>query len=158
AAERFIPLLRPAMIVVGILDNDIERARYRTYGGAPKPWFEVKPDGELIHHNNPVPPPVPRDQNSSAPWFAYSDLAIWLMGRLGRSDLAALHAGLYEPANNDPVAVTCALLDRLRRTAEAEHVGLLALMIYGGIDDISILERSTQRQEAVAVASCARNA
>jgi urease accessory protein UreF len=80
------------------------------------------------------------------------------MGRLGRSDLTALRAGLYEPANNDPVAVTCALLHRLRRTAEAEHVGLLVLMIYGGIDNINILERSTQRQEAVAVATCARNA
>jgi lysophospholipase L1-like esterase len=159
AAERFIPLLHPAMVVVGILDNDISRSGYRTYGGAPKPWFEVKPDGALVHHNNPVPPPVPRDQNGSAPWFAYSDLAIWTMGRLrGRSDLLAIRAELYEPANNDPVAVSCALLRRLQRTAEAEHIRLLVLMIYGGIDDISILERSFQRQQAVAVAGCARAA
>jgi hypothetical protein len=75
AAERFIPVLHPAMIVVGILDDDINRAGHRTYSGAPKPWFEVRPDGELVHHNNPVPSPVPRDQNGSPPWFAYSDLA-----------------------------------------------------------------------------------
>jgi lysophospholipase L1-like esterase len=156
AAERFIPLRHPNTIVVGILDNDIERAGYRTYGGAPKPWFEVKPDGELVHHNKPVPPPVPRDQNSSAPWFAYSDLAIWTMGRLGRSDLLAVRARDYEPANNDAVAVSCALLRRLQRTAEAEHIHLLVLMIYGGIDDMSMLERSTQRQQAVV--SCARAA
>jgi hypothetical protein len=31
-------------------------------------------------------------------------------------------------------------------------------MIYGGIDDISILEHSFQRQQAVAVAGCARAA
>jgi hypothetical protein len=122
AAERFIPVLHPAMIVVGILDDDINRAGYRTYGGAPKPWFEVRPDGELVHHNNPVPSPVLRDQNGSAPWFAYSDLAIWTMGRLGRSDLLAVRAGLYEPASNDPVAVSCTLLRRLQRTAEAEHI------------------------------------
>jgi hypothetical protein len=158
AAERFIPVLHPATIVVGIVDNDITRAGYRTYGGAPKPWFEVKPDGELVHHNNPVPPPVPRDQNSSAPWFAYSDLAIWIMGRLGRNDLLAVRAGLYEPANNDPVAVSCALLRRLHRTTEAEHIRLLVLMIYGGIDDMSILERSTQKQHAAAVANCAGDA
>jgi hypothetical protein len=158
AAERFIPLLHPAMIVVGILDNDISRSGYRTYGGAPKPWFEVNPDNELVHHNNPVPPQVPRDQNSSAPWFAYSDLAIWTMGRLGgRSDLLAIRAELYEPANNDPVAVSCALLRRLQRTTEAEHIRLLVLMIYGGIDNINILELSFQRQQAVAVASCARD-
>jgi len=159
AAERFIPLFHPAMIVVGILDNDILRSRYRTYGGAPKPWFEVKPDGELVHHNNPVPPPVPRDQNGAAPWFAYSDLAIWTMARLGgRSDLLAIRADLYEPANNDPVALSCALLRRLQRTTEAQHIRLLVLMIYGGIDDISILERSFERQQAVAVADCARAA
>jgi lysophospholipase L1-like esterase len=159
AAERFIPLLHPAMIVVGILDNDILRSGYRTYGGAPKPWFEVKPDGELVHYNNPVPPPVPRDQNSSAPWFAYSDLAIWTMGRLGgRGDLLAIRADLYEPVDNNPVAVSCALLRRLQRTTEAEHIRLLVLMIYGGIDDIGILERSHQRQQAVAVVSCARAA
>jgi hypothetical protein len=158
AAERFIPLLHPAMIVVGILDNDISRSGYRTYGGAPKPWFEVKPDGELDHHNNPVPPPLPRDQNGSAPWFAYSDLAIWTMGRFGRSDLLAIRADLYESANNDPVAVSCALLRRLQRTADVEHIRLLVLMIYGGIDDIGILERSFQRQQAVAVVSCARAA
>src|SRR5436190_12317986 len=103
AAERFIPLLHPAMIVVGVLDDDIDRAGHRTFSGASKPWFELRPDGELVHHNNPVPPPVPHDQNGSARWFAYSDLAIWAMGRLGRNDLLAIRAGLYEPANNDPV-------------------------------------------------------
>jgi hypothetical protein len=35
---------------------------------------------------------------------------------------------------------------------------MFVLMIYGGIDDIGILERSAQRQQAVAVVSCARAA
>jgi hypothetical protein len=158
AAERFITVLHPAMIVVGILDDDINRASYRTYSGAPKPWFEVRPDGELVHHNNPVPSPVPRDQYGSAPWFAYSDLAIWTMGRLGRSDLLAVRAGLYEPASNDPVAVSCALLRRLQRTAEAEHIRLLVLMIYTGSDDVGTMDRATWKQRPAAVATCARDA
>jgi hypothetical protein len=158
AAERLIPLLHPAMIVVGILDDDIDRAGHRTYSGAPKPWFEVGPDGELVLHNNPVPPPVPSSQNESAPWFAYSDLAIWTIGRLGRSDLRALRAGYYEPANNDPIAVSCALLRRLQRTTEAEHIHLLVVMIYPGGDNLVAMERSTRRQHSLGVTACVRGA
>jgi lysophospholipase L1-like esterase len=158
AAERFIPLLHPAMIVVGILDDDIDRAGHRTFSGASKPWFDVKPEGELVHHNNPVPPPIPRDQNGSVPWFAYSDLAIWVMGRLGRSDLLAIRAGLYEPANNDPVAVTCTLLRRLNRITEAKHIRLLVFMVYPGNDDEKALARAAKRDYATAVVACARSA
>jgi hypothetical protein len=72
AAERFIPLLHPAVIVIGILDDDINRAGYSIYGGAPKPWFAVGRDGEpsttiiqcprqrrairtARHHGSPIP-------------------------------------------------------------------------------------------------------
>jgi lysophospholipase L1-like esterase len=158
AAERLIPLLHPAGVIVGILDDDIDRAAHRTFSGAPKPWFEVRRDGELVHHNNPVPPPVPRSENDSAPWFAYSDLAIWVMGRLGRGDLRAIRAGNYEPVDNDPVAVTCALLRRLNRETEAEHIHLLVFMIYPGNVDEKTLARAAKREYAVPVTACARDA
>src|SRR5207248_1572341 len=112
----------------------------------------------LVHHNNPVPPPVPHDQNGSARWFAYSDLAIWAMGRLGRNDLLAIRAGLYEPANNDPVAVTCALLRRLNRTTQGEQIRLMVFMIYPGNDNERALARAAKREYAAAVAACAHGA
>jgi hypothetical protein len=62
-----------------------------------------------------------------------------MMGRLGRSDVLAVRARLYEPTDNDPVAVSCALLRRLQRTAEAEHIRLVVVMIYPGSDNVSAL-------------------
>ena len=81
-AETLMPRLSPAAIVVGILDDDINRAGFRVYGGAPKPWFQVR-DGRLVHHHNPVPAPTLDDAPRMLRWLAYSYLALWTTERLG---------------------------------------------------------------------------
>jgi lysophospholipase L1-like esterase len=56
------------------------------------------------------------------------------------------------------VAVTCALLRRLNRETEAEHIRLLVFMIYPGNVDEKTLARAAKREIAVPVATCARDA
>ena len=82
AGEYYLDVVRPAAVIVGILDDDINRAQYSVYGGAPKPWFDLGPDGEFRHHNRPVPA-VPQDWDVSPHWLGYSYLAVRTAERLG---------------------------------------------------------------------------
>ena len=65
SAYNLVPILDRRLLVVGILDDDINRAGYKVLGGARKPWFSVS-DGKLIPHNDPVPPPTQADRPGAA--------------------------------------------------------------------------------------------
>jgi len=151
-AESLLPVLRPSDIVVGILDDDINRAGYRVYAGAPKPWFEVT-GGRLVHHNNPVPPPSADDRQSAPRWLAYSYLAVWLTERSGYGHIWQRQS--YVPVKNDTVAVTCALLERLKRSADATRVPVYVVMLYAGLDRMATMDTAAEKPAPIAVSACA---
>jgi hypothetical protein len=152
-AETLMPRLSPAAIVVGILDDDINRAGLRVYGGAPKPWFQVR-DGRLVHHNDPVPAPTLGDDKPILLWLAHSYLAVWATDHLGWAHVWERRP--YINADNDPVAVSCALLERLKQATDARGIPLYVVMLYGGHERVPIMDAKTEKARPVAVSACSR--
>jgi hypothetical protein len=148
-AESLLPVLQPSAVVVGILDDDINRAGYQTYGGAPKPWFEVA-GGRLVHHNDPVPLPSADEGQSAPSWLAYSYLAVWATERAGYGHIWQRQT--FTRVKNDTVAVTCALLDRLKRSVA--HIPLYVVMIYAGIDRMGTMDTAVEKSAPLAVTAC----
>jgi hypothetical protein len=151
AAKFFIPIFKPAFLVVGILDDDINRVAYKAYGGTPKPWFEVI-GGELRHHD---PVMTTRDWKVKPHWSSYSYLAVWLAERFGYHDLLRSEPNLYPVANNDPPLVTCLLLRDLAAFTREQRVQTMVVMLYGGHDQFA---EAQQNGRPIAVANCAREA
>src|SRR5262245_20201393 len=59
-AEELLPIVKPRVLVIGMLEGDIERSGYSSQGAA-KPYYTIEND-QLVLHNVPVPqtPPVKR--------------------------------------------------------------------------------------------------
>ena len=152
-AETLMPRLSPAAVVVGVLDDDINRAGLKVYGGAPKPWFQVR-DGRLLHHHNPVPAPTPDGDKPILRWLAYSYLIVWATERLGWAHLWEHRAFVW--ADNDPVKVTCALLDRIKQATDARGIPLYVVMLYAGSDRVAIMDPEIEKVRPLAVSACSR--
>lgn len=153
-AEQLLPIVRPRTVLAILFDDDINRAGYRVYAGAQKPWFTVD-DGRLVHHNQPVPRFEGRPDEVGAPILGYSHLVSFVMERLGYGDWWRRANTSYVRADNDPVAVTCRLLERLHATAAKAGARLLLGLIYAHYDRLHLAQ---QPVEAQAVADCARAA
>ena len=152
-AETLMPRLSPAAIVVGILDDDINRAGLTVYGGAPKPWFQVR-DGRLVHHHNPVPAPTLDDDKPILRWLAHSYLVVWATERLGWAHLWERRAFVH--ADNDPIAVSCALLERLKQATDARGIPLYVVMLYSGSDRVAVMDPTVEKVRPLAVSACSR--
>jgi lysophospholipase L1-like esterase len=152
-AYRLVPILDPSLLVVGILDDDINRAGYKVYGGARKPWFSVS-DGKLIHHDNPLPPPT-QAIDREPHWLGHSYLALWTASRFGRADLIRFRTPHYVLAENEPVAATCGILAGLKVFATERNLPVLIVMIYGGHDRTATMDKSKEKVRPVRVIECA---
>ncbi len=152
-AETLMPRLSPAAIVVGVLDDDINRAGLRVYGGAPKPWFQVR-DGHLVHHQNPVPAPALDDDKPILRWLAHSYLIVWATQRLGWAHLWQRRA--YVEAGNDPIAVSCALLERIKQATDASSIPLYVVMLYTGSDRLVAIDPTIEKARPLAISACSR--
>lgn len=153
SAYRLVPILNPRLLVVGILDDDINRTGYKLYGGARKPWFTVSA-GKLVHHNDPVPLPTqPIDREPH--WLGHSYLALWTASRLGHDHLIRFRTPQFIPAENDPVAVTCTMLSDLRSFANAHRTAVLIVMLYAGSARILETDKRTEKIRPVQVHACA---
>jgi hypothetical protein len=134
-AERLLPLVRPKTLIVGFVGEEIHRAGLSSYG-ASRPYFTLE-SGELKYH----PPRQPLADDATPAWQArvrdllgYSAVAdtvlslvapdYW-MGTAGRA--------AFQKADNEPVGVTCALLQRLKQRTEADGIRLLLFMQHGRI-------------------------
>jgi hypothetical protein len=145
-AESLLPVLEPATVIVSLYHDDIARSRFRVYGGANKPFFTVE-NGELVHHNRPVPLYTGRPEETPR-WLilpSYSYLVLFTMDRLGWSSWWQTYSTSYvKAADNDPVAVTCELIRRLQRELARRGTRLLLVMQYGageveaGIDTLDL--------------------
>lgn len=153
-AEEMIPLVAPKMVIVSFYQDDITRAGERVHGGANKPWFSLE-NGRLVHHNKPVPKFSGRSEEIGAPLLGYSYLVTWLMDRVGQGEWWRSINTSYVRADNDPEAVSCALLKRLKTQTDEKGIDLLFVLQYGGGDH---LPSTRQKDKTEAVERCARDA
>jgi len=153
-AEELAPVLKPHTIVVSFLADDILRAGFRVYGSANKPWFDIDANGDLVRHNKPVPVFSGKPSETSFSLFGYFHLVTFVMDRVGLGTW--LRRGDENIKNgNDPVAVSCKLLERAHKTFSAQNIRMIFLLQHGGDDRH---DRTSQKPHADEVIACARKA
>lgn len=150
---QLMPELEPKLVIASFLYDDIGRASFRTYSGGNKPYFKVSEDGALQHHNNPVPVfrGARNELGVARSIFGYFYVANWVMGRIGNTNWF-LGGAAYVKVDNDPVAVTCALLSELAGRARGAGVKVIVVLQYGGEQ---VKQWVTQPVDGVQVATCA---
>ena len=113
--EQLAAKVKPSVIVVGFIADDLRRAEMRRTWGTEKPYFTLK-DEELALHNVPVPP-SPRPEDTLDFWH-------WALGWSVLVDTVLIHQGSeYEWVTDHKRAtppgtgaqVACALMKRLAK-------------------------------------------
>jgi hypothetical protein len=122
-AEQLLPIVKPRVLVIGMLESDIERSAFSSHG-ASKPYYTIEND-QLVQHNVPVPPTPPVKRNWLHALAPYSALAT----RLTR--LSDTRDQNYIRVKNDTIEVTCLLLQRVKRLADREGIRTLLAMQHG---------------------------
>lgn len=153
--EQLAAKLKPAVIVVGFIADDLRRAELSRAWGAEKPYFTVSTGGAPELRNVPVPP-SPRPEDTLDFWQ-------WAFGWSVLLDTVLIHQGLqYEwvvdhqravpPGTGERVA--CALMPRLA----ALGVPVLVVAQY----DFYVWQNATfgaeQRRASGVVLKCAQDA
>jgi hypothetical protein len=132
--EQLLPVIAPTTLIVGFLDFDIVRTAHSHFA-APKPWFSL--EGGMLHYHPPAPLEAGRalgDLGALArrmrDVLGYSAAADHVLARVAPGYWYSEGQGDYRLAGNDSVAVTCALLGRLKRQTDAQGIRLLLFMQY----------------------------
>jgi hypothetical protein len=152
-AEGLLPVVQPRTLVVGVFEQTIARARYAAFG-LPKPYFTIE-GGKLVHHAPTRLPEEPQADwlSSARSALGYSALLDAVLGRAAPGYwLGKPGEQVFRTADNDPVAVTCALLQRLKARAGAQGVRVLLLMQHARK---TVAERTEPGTDAAQVAACA---
>ena len=131
--EKLFDILKPRIVIIGFIANDIERVDMRIARGYPKPFF-VFENNQLVLKNVPVTKSFEKDHENA---FMHS-----LNKSLGYMYSYALLYSLLDPRYefyapnlhvfNDPVAVTCELLSRFKIRLSGQKSKAILLMQYGG--------------------------
>jgi hypothetical protein len=121
-AEELLPLLKPDVLVVGLMEAPILWTGYSALT-RPKPYFMIE-DGKLVSHNIPVPIMTAESirANPLEPvkaYLGYSFLVNRLMASIDPEGWHATGGKLVTRAANDPVEISCRLLQRLKQKTDA---------------------------------------
>ena len=156
-AEQILPIVKPRILLVGFHEIAIVRVGYSIFG-APKPYFTLE-NGEPRYH---PPKFVERRENKTLAWtiayeireaLGYSAFADYLFARLNPNFWYRDGANdLYHKADVNEVAITCALLKRLKARTEQDGVRMMLVLQY---DAPSILSSERPGPNSLAVAACA---
>lgn len=150
-----LPVVEPKTVVVSFFQDDILRSGYRTYAGSNKPWFTVE-NGELVRHYDPVPLFTGKaEEVGGLSVLGYSYLVTFVSERIDLGTHWARSQTSYVAADNDPVAVSCKLLEKLQADLDAANVRLLFVMQFGGRAAIDIVERQPHAVEVIECADAA---
>jgi hypothetical protein len=158
-AEQLLPIVRPKILIVGFLEYDIFRTGHSDFG-APKPWFSLENGGLFFHPPTPIDADTQRRSLSGLDLklrdaLGYSAAVNALLGRLAPNFWYAGSHILYRKAEIDPVAVTCVLLDRLKKRVEASGIRMLLFMQH---NEYLILAGDRSSESARRVVACAEAA
>jgi hypothetical protein len=154
-AEQLLPIVQPKILIVGFLEFDIFRATHSDFG-APKPYFTLEKD-ELVYH-----PPDPIDPSQRG-WLStagdglrdvlgYSAAADFVLAGLAPNYWYRGSKILYRKVDIDAAAVTCALLDRLKKQVEQSGIRMLLFMQH---NEYLILGGDRPSENARRVIACA---
>jgi hypothetical protein len=154
-AERLLAAVRPKTLVVEMSDEGIAQAGLSSYGRS-KPYFTLE-DGRLAYH---PPASVIADENSLSGWgaaarslLAHSAILDVVLSRLAsRYWFGTSIEAVTRRAGNDPVAVTCALIERLKSRADQDAVRVLVFMQH---TQRTVAETAEPGADTKRVAACA---
>lgn len=132
-AESLVEKLRPSLLIVSIIDQDILRDTYRTFY-APKPYFDIV-DGRLVRRNNPVPrvDDMARDSTPARKYIGQSYFLYKLSLTFGFYDwLIANEARLVRVHSYaEAVRISCLLFERLSNFGKQRSLPIIFMMQYG---------------------------
>jgi hypothetical protein len=156
-AEQLLPIVKPKVLIVGFLDFDVFRAAHSHFG-SPKPYFTVE-NGALRYH----PPALvtvrreggflTRTGYKLRDLLGYLASIDYLMRRAAPDFWYGSERRQYTKAPNDPVRVTCLLLERLKQRTDRDGVRLLLFVQYYAL---SIIEDDEPTEHAQGVSACAK--
>jgi hypothetical protein len=155
-AEQLLAQLRPKTLVLGFVGDEIPRARLSSFGVS-KPYFTLE-NGALVFHPPHRPymapdPTMPVWQARVRELLGYSAVLDVVLDLVASGYwIGTAGQPVVESVDNDPVGVTCALLQRLKRQADAAGVRLLLFMQHGRI--VLTLKEAPQ-EDASKVTQCA---
>lgn len=151
--QRLAPIIKPDVVLLSFIPDDIKRMRLSVFSNAPKPYF-VATDGKLTLHKDhvtPAKPPAPW-QEGFRKWAGYSYVATVSYYALGFSDSFYVR---QEP-KVDAVDAGCLLLERLRKLSDG--VGARPYVVaQSSVWDFSKTGRAA-RAEQLSLLDCARAA
>jgi len=133
-AEQLLPVLKPKTLIVGFLEFDIHRTNH-THFGSPKPYFTVEND---VLKQHPPALLTPRSERGFLVAASYGirdalgHLASidFLLSRVAPDFWYGSERREYRKAPNDPVRVTCLLLERLKKQVDAAGARMILFMQY----------------------------
>lgn len=156
-AETLVGKYRPDVLVVGLIADDVERARMRILWGLQKPYFEIA-DGKLVLRNVPLPEPDPNPRlDLLRQVLGYSYLMDVVMRRLGH--MAWWRRGQpshVEPAHDYGEKVACLLMDRLASLRDQHRTKVVLVAQYSPQTWQSEDLRRKEVAVVQGVAACAR--
>jgi len=156
-AEQLLPIVKPKVLIVGFLELDILRAGHSHFG-SPKPYFTLE-NGALRYH-----PPALVTARRDGGFFVAAGYAIrdvlgyfasidFLLRRIAPDFWFGGEKREYRRAPNDPVRVTCALLERLKQRVDREGIRMILLMQYYAT---AIIDDEDRPADALGVLACAK--
>jgi hypothetical protein len=151
--EQLLPTIRPQVLVVDLIPDNIVGASYSSYGW-PKPYFTVE-NGTLVQHNEPVPRQRDpgRDRFGIKPFLGHFAIADQFMTAFFSNSWFSSDGTSYEMIHNDVIDVTCRLLDRLKQQTDAANIRLVLFLQFGGA---RVMSSPQEAEQSVGVAKCAQ--
>ena len=130
-AEQLVPRYKPATLIVGLIADDVERARMHILWGLKKPYFTVE-DGRLVLRSVPLAEPaLDPELDTLRAVLGYSYLMDVAMRRLGY--MAWWRRGQpshIEPAHDDGEKVACLLMGWLAAIRDRHGIKLVLVAQY----------------------------
>jgi hypothetical protein len=152
-AEQLLARARPSILVIGLFEETVARAGYSSFGTS-KPYFTLD-DGQLVYHA-----PTRAEPDALSSWrarvrhvLARSAVLDVVLSRLAPGYWQG-EAGeeVSQSAGNDPVGVTCALLERVAKRAAQGGARVLLFLQHARK---TVLARTEPAEDMKKVAACA---
>jgi hypothetical protein len=155
-AEELVPTLRPGLLVVSFIGDDVRRTQERILWGIAKPYFEIV-DSALHLRNVPVPPHVERPLDAFRRVGGYSFLVDKIMERLGLASYWLRGQPRHrEAAHGEGDRVSCLLMGRLRQLGHAHDMRILMVAQYTPLAWTSESTRQFETRTTNALLKCAQ--
>ncbi len=153
-AESLLPIYEPSTLVLEVMNTSIDWTGY-SHLGFPKPYYTLAGD-TLSEHNTPVPRAAPQQVLTPASRTkmiaGYSLLIDRIMSSIDGEDWYAQSKTVK--VENEPVAISCALLQRLKR--QTDQRGIRAVLV-GMVAAADVMPSETAPPRVLKVESCARS-